>query len=176
MGASGQGEGDACETDGDSDNDGLTNAEDTNPLGARGICAAFAGADDGHPNSVAGDLTNDGNANRAPFMGTNTADTGPSWDMDGDGALDGVECAQGHNLRSSGDAPTLGECGGQADLDGDGLRDPWETCGWGTPKSAIGSGRHAGASGRRQSRAPHDIHHDHRCGRYQQHGPSQGPE
>ena len=32
-------------------------------------------------------------------MGTDAADNGPSWDTDGDGVPDGVECALGHNPR-----------------------------------------------------------------------------
>jgi alpha-tubulin suppressor-like RCC1 family protein len=134
-------EGDACETDGDIDNDGLPDAQDTNPLGATGICAAFAGANDGHPNPAGGDVTNDDNhdGNPAVAMGTDAADNGPSWDTDNDGVLDGVECTLGHNPRSRTDRPTTAECGGTGDTDGDGLLNAWETCGWGTSPAVIDS-------------------------------------
>jgi alpha-tubulin suppressor-like RCC1 family protein len=129
--------GDAC--DPDMDNDGLPNSEDTNPLGATGICAAFAGASDGHPNPTGGDVTNDDdhNGDPAPPMGTDASDNGPSWDTDGDGVLDGVECTLGHNPRSRTDRPTIAECGGSGDTDGDGLLNAWETCGWGTSPTAV---------------------------------------
>jgi Tol biopolymer transport system component len=132
-------EGDACETDGDVDNDGLPDAQDTNPLGATGLCAAFAGASDGHSNPAGGDVTNDDDhdGNPAPVMGTDASDNGPSWDTDGDGALDGVECTLGHNPRDRTDRPTTAECGGTGDTDGDGLLDAWETCKWGTDPTKV---------------------------------------
>jgi hypothetical protein len=133
--------GDACQTDPDIDHDGLPNSEDMNPLGATGICARFAGADDGHPNPAGGDVTNDDDhdGNPAPPMGTDTADNGPSWDTDNDGVLDGVECALGHNPRDAGDRPSEAECGGAGDTDGDGLLDAWETCKWGTNPNIVDS-------------------------------------
>jgi hypothetical protein len=133
--------GDACETDPDIDYDGLPNSEDTNPLGATGICAAFADASDGHPNPAGGDVTNDDNhdGNPAPPMGTDSADNGPSWDTDGDGVRDGVECTLGHNPRSRTDRPSTADCGGTGDSDGDGLPDAWETCKWGTNPAVIDS-------------------------------------
>jgi hypothetical protein len=134
--------GDACETDPDIDHDGLPNSQDTNPLGATGICAAFAGASDGHPNPAGGDVTNDDNhdGNPASPMGTDKADNGPSWDTDNDGVPDGVECTLGHNPRDPADKPTIKECGGSGDTDGDGLLDAWETCGWGTDPTKVDSG------------------------------------
>jgi hypothetical protein len=134
-------EGDACETDGDIDNDSLPDSEDTNPLGGSGICATFAGSSDGHPSPAGGDVTNDDNHNRNPAlpMGTDASDNGPSWDTDNDGALDGVECALGHNPRSRADRPSTADCGGTGDTDGDGLLDAWETCGWGTSPTAVDS-------------------------------------
>jgi hypothetical protein len=127
--------------DPDDDNDGLPDAQDTNPLGATGICAAFAGASDGHPNPAGGDSTNDDNhnGNPAPPMGTDAADNGPSWDSDNDGVPDGVECALGHNPRTGADRPTTTQCGGTGDTDGDGLRNAWETCGWGTNPAVVDS-------------------------------------
>jgi hypothetical protein len=134
-------EGDACETDGDADNDGLPDSEDTNPLGDTGICAAFTGSDDGHPNPAGGDITNDdnGDGNPAPPMGSDSADNGPSWDTDNDGVPDGAECALGHDPRNSSDKPSEAECGGSGDTDSDGLQDNWETCKWGTNPALIDS-------------------------------------
>jgi hypothetical protein len=134
-------EGDACESDGDIDNDSLPDSEDTNPLGGSGICATFAGSSDGHPNPAGGDVTNDDNHNGNPAlpMGTDASDNGPSWDTDNDGALDGVECTLGHNPRSRADKPTTAQCGGTLDTDGDGLQNAWETCGWGTNSAMVDS-------------------------------------
>jgi hypothetical protein len=131
--------GDAC--DPDADNDGLPDAQDTNPLGATGLCAAFAGFDDGHPNPAGGDVTNDDNHNGDPALpaGTDAADNGPSWDTDNDGALDGAECTLGRNPRNRADRPSTAQCGGTGDTDGDGLLDAWETCGWGTDKAVVDS-------------------------------------
>ena len=109
--------GDACETD--RDNDGLPDSQDTEPLGATGICAAFAGASDGHSSPAGGDVTDaDGN--------------GPSWDTDGDGVRDGVECQLGTNPRDPASKPTRAACGGETDADGDGLPAAAERCKWGT--------------------------------------------
>ena len=98
--------GDAC--DPDIDNDGLPNAQDIEPLGATGVCAAFAGATDGHPFPAGGDITADDNANgdSAPPLGTDAADNGPSWDTDNDGVLDGVECLLGTNPRNAASRPS----------------------------------------------------------------------
>jgi hypothetical protein len=134
-------QGDACETDGDADNDGLPDAQDTNPLGATGICALFNGSNDGHPHPAGGDVTNDDNHNGDPAfaMGTDASDNGPSWDTDNDGALDGAECTLGHNPRDRTDRPSTADCGGTGDTDGDGLLDAWEKCGWGTNPNVVDS-------------------------------------
>jgi len=132
-------EGDACETDGDADNDGLPDSQDTNPLGATGICAAFVGSSDGHPSPAGGDVTNDDNHNGDPAAatGTDASDNGPSWDTDNDGALDGVECTLGTNPRERTERPNTAACGGAGDTDGDGLQNAWETCGWGTSPTVV---------------------------------------
>jgi len=134
-------EGDACESDGDADNDGLSDSEDINPLGGSGICAAFAGASDSHPHPAGGDVTNDDNHNGDPALatGADTWDNGPSWDTDNDGALDGVECTLGTNPRIRTDRPSTADCGGSGDTDGDGLLNAWETCGWGTSATVVDS-------------------------------------
>ncbi len=137
--AAADGEGDACETDGDIDNDGLPDSQDTEPLGA-GICAAFAGSSDGHPNPAGGDITNDDNGNGvpAPPMSSDTADNGSSWDTDNDGVLDGYECTRGTNPRDRfSKPPALGDDGG--DADGDGLLNGWERRGWGTNPAGVDS-------------------------------------
>jgi len=134
-------EGDACETDGDIDNDGLLDSEDTNPLSDTSICAAFAGASDAHPSPAGGDVTNDDNHNGDPAVpaGTDGADNGPSWDTDNDATLDGVECTLGHNPRDRTNKPSTADCGGTGDTDGDGLQNAWETCGWGTDPNVVDS-------------------------------------
>jgi hypothetical protein len=65
-------EGDACETDGDIDNDGLPNASDPDP---------------------GGDITYDDNNNGIACvpLGTDAADDGPSWDSNCNGVLDSME-------------------------------------------------------------------------------------
>ncbi len=133
-------EGDACETDGDADNDGLPDAQDTNPLTGAGLCGILT-ANDGHLNPAGGDVTNDDNhdGSPAPVMGTDIADNGPSWDTDNDGALDGVECTLSRNPRSRTDTPTTAQCGGTGDTDGDGLQNAWEKCKWGTNPDVVDS-------------------------------------
>ena len=132
--------GDACDFSGDLDRDGLPDTEDTEPLGATGVCSAWAGQSDGHPSPASGDTTNDdnGNGNPAAPTGTDPADNGPSWDTDNDGVLDGVECQLGTNPRDGNPMhpnakPTPAQCGGaMTDADGDGLPAAAERCKWGT--------------------------------------------
>jgi hypothetical protein len=133
-------DGDACEMDDDIDNDGLPNAQDTNPLGATGLCAAFAGASDGHPNPAGGDITNDDDhdGDPAPPMGTDVSDNGPSWDTDNDGVPDGYECAHGSNPRDPASRPAALP-DDNADDDGDGLLNGWERRGWGTNPGLVDS-------------------------------------
>jgi hypothetical protein len=116
---------DACDLD--NDNDGLPDAQDVNPLLAVGICAAFAGSTDGHPSPAGGDVTD---------LDLN----GPSWDTDGDGVRDGVECSLGTNPRSAASKPTAAACGGaMVDMDNDGLPARAERCWWGTSDTNVNS-------------------------------------
>jgi hypothetical protein len=105
--------GDAC--DDDLDNDGILNASDPDPA-------------PGHPI----DITYDDNGNGIPCFGPDIdpavpLDDGPSWDADCNGVLDGVEaiCPLAVN-------PNL-------DNDGDGLRNTWEVCKWGTNPNIVDS-------------------------------------
>jgi hypothetical protein len=112
-------EGDACETDGDIDNDGLPDGSDTDP---------------------GGDVTYDDN-NDGTWKGT--IDDGPSWDSNSDGKRDGwvgacgsgstdtdtdglmdawENCKWGTNPAVlDSDADTLGDCREAADVDGNGV-------------------------------------------------------
>ena len=84
------------------------------------------GLADGSDSDPLGDNTYEDNANGNPCvpLGTDAADDGPSWDSDCDGKLDGW----------------VGACGStSADADGDGLRDAWENCKWGTNPNVIDS-------------------------------------
>ena len=95
-------EGDACETDGDIDNDGIPNASDPDP---------------------GGDITYDDN-NNGVMCPTDAEDDGPSWDSNCDGKREGW----------------VGACGStSADADGDGLKDAWENCKWGTNPAVLDS-------------------------------------
>jgi hypothetical protein len=105
-------EGDACETDGDADNDGLPDGSDTD----RG-----------------GDITYDDN-NNGIMCPTDPADDGPSWDFNCNGVRDGVEgsCPLATNPRGDDDADGLlntwevckwGTDPNFADSDGDGIGD-----------------------------------------------------
>jgi hypothetical protein len=125
-------EGDACDTD--ADNDGLPDAEDTEPLTGAGLCGTLASSD-GHPNPAGGD-------------NTDTDANGPSWDTDGDGVRDGVECILGTDPRDgTANKPTLAQCanfptGGAGpntattDAENDGLPAAAEYCKWGTSDAA----------------------------------------
>jgi hypothetical protein len=114
----GDGVPDLCDLD--DDDDFLPDTEDTNPLLGTGMCAAFAGMSDGHASPARGDVAyGDGNHS--------------SFDTDGDGVLDGIECAVGTNPRS-GSAADRNACiafAGPGDVNGDGLEEAWEGCGWG---------------------------------------------
>jgi len=120
-------DGDACESDGDADNDGLPDASE-DPLAG---CGDFNGEAAGHPNPAGGDATNDDNGNGVPAP-ADAADNGPAWDTDNDGVLDGVECQLGTDPRNALSRPTTAACGGTADADGDGLSAAAERCKWGT--------------------------------------------
>lgn len=118
--------GDAC--DPDHDNDGIADSTDTEPLTAASCDGLFVGATDGHPNPAFGDNTDvDG--------------TGPSWDTDRDGVLDGAECQLGFNPRSPSSKPTMAQCGGGGDADVDGLPASAEACRWGTSDTSADSDR-----------------------------------
>jgi syndecan 4 len=67
-----------------------------------------------------GDITYDDN-NDGTWKGT--GDDGPSWDANMNGKRDGVDTCTGST----------------ADTDGDGLKDRWETCKWGTNPNVIDS-------------------------------------
>ncbi len=131
--------GDACNPD--TDNDGLPDRLEVNP-DASGNYACFIL---GGPNvpTKAGlpvlDNTYDdnGNGNPVPFLGTDVSDNGPSWDTDGDSMPDGPECVRGYDPTSPASKPSVAECGGTGDGDGDGLLNGWETCGWGTNSTLI---------------------------------------
>jgi hypothetical protein len=120
-------DGDACEADGDIDNDVLPDADDGGILAG---CGAFDGMAAGHANPGGGDITSaDGNP--------------PSFDTDGDQVTDGRECAVGTNPRTgaAADRTACNTAVGTAtmDTDLDGLQDGWEYCKWGTLHTGVGS-------------------------------------
>jgi alpha-tubulin suppressor-like RCC1 family protein len=93
---------------------------------------ACAGGDidnDGLPDASdtdpGGDITYDDNANGVPCvpLGTDAADDGPSWDSNCNGVLDGMEAG----------CPLAANPNG--DDDGDGLKNSWEVCKWGSNPS-----------------------------------------
>jgi hypothetical protein len=132
--------GDAC--DPDRDNDGLFDLTE-----AAG-CPGFFPTD---PGVVVLDRTNDDDhdGNPASPMGSDSGDDDVSWDSDGDGALDGVECRFGTDPNNESAKPSTVACKQLAnarganpsvpDSDGDGLYDDWEVCGWGTDPLVIDS-------------------------------------
>jgi hypothetical protein len=126
---------DGC--DADDDNDSLADLDELSPT----ACGAFDLSTTSHPNPARGDYTDDdnGDGNPAPGNGSDAADNGPSWDTDGDGVRDGVECALGANPRSAASKPTAGACGGTTDADLDGLTARAERCKWGTADGVVDS-------------------------------------
>lgn len=88
--------------DDDDDNDGAADHADFDPRG-----------------DVTYDDDNDGNPHAGCVNGTDAQDDGPSWDINCNGVRDGV---------------SLPLCGSSdiTDSDGDGLRNKWELCKWGT--------------------------------------------
>ena len=87
------------------------------------------GLADGSDSDPRGDNTYDDNANGNPCvpLGTDAADDGPSWDADCNGVMDGAE---------SGCPVTPNP---NADADGDGLKNTWEVCKWGTNPNVVNS-------------------------------------
>jgi hypothetical protein len=53
--------------------------------------------------------------------------------------LDGAECALGTDPANRASVPTVAQCGGTGDTDGDGLQNAWETCKWGTNPGIVDS-------------------------------------
>jgi pimeloyl-ACP methyl ester carboxylesterase len=84
------------------------------------------GLPDGSDPDPGGDITYDDNNNGITCR-TDTGDDGPSWDSNCNGKRDGVEasCPLATNPRG--------------DDDGDGLRNTWEVCKWGTDPAVIDS-------------------------------------
>ena len=115
------GQGDVC--DPDADNDGAADVAEALGCGLgptdAGVPLVDATYDDNH------------NALAAPPMGTDAFDDGPSADTDGDGAIDGYECANGSNPKDYNSKPPALPDDNQ-DSDGDGLLNGWERRGWGT--------------------------------------------
>lgn len=130
----GDGLGDAC--DPDLDNDGLSNTDEFSAT----ACDVFDLSGTTHPRPAGGDNTNDDNHNGNPVapMGTDSADNGASWDTDGDGRLDGYECAHNANPRDRLSLPTA-LADDLDDDDGDGLKNGWERRGWGTNPNVVDS-------------------------------------
>jgi len=86
----------------------------------------IANASDADPG---GDITYDDNNNGIPcFPPTiDPADDGPSWDANCNGELDGLEASCPLTTNPNGDD------------DGDGLKNTWEVCKWGTNPAAVDS-------------------------------------
>jgi hypothetical protein len=133
--------GDVC--DPDTDNDGMTDRLEALPAASGHYACFILGGPDvsTKPGFPVLDNTYDdnGNGDPAPPLGTDTADNGPSWDTDGDTVPDGAECVRGRDPTNVASRPGTALCGGLGDSDGDGLRDSWETCGWGTNPTVVNS-------------------------------------
>jgi hypothetical protein len=134
-------EGNAC--DPDTDNDGLPDRLEALPdASGNYACSIFGGPNvRTDPGSPVLDMSwdDDHNGDPAPPYGTDTFDDGPSWDTDSGGVPDGAECVRGSNPTISASRPGVAQCGGLGDSDGDGLRNAWETCGWGTKPNVVDS-------------------------------------
>jgi len=89
--------------DNDMDNDGIANASDYDQRG-----------------DITYDDNNNGTSCLYDLYGPDAADDGPSWDRDCNGIRDGVESSCPLPMNPSGDD------------DGDGLKNTWEVCKWGT--------------------------------------------
>jgi hypothetical protein len=122
---------------GDCDNDGLSNADELSGAACGGIVT------DPGPD-ITYDDNNDGNPSLGSLGGTDASDDPAAWDTDGDAVRDGFECAHGFDPTDPSSRPTVGQCGGTGDTDGDGLLDAWESCKWGTNPAVVdtdGDGR-----------------------------------
>jgi hypothetical protein len=131
--------GDVC--DPDADNDGLPDRLEALPNADGNYACGILGGpnvptDPGFP-ALDNTYDDNHNGNPAPFLGTDVSDNGPSWDTDGDSVPDGAECFRGYDPTSKASRPSVAECGGLGDSDGDGLPNAWETCGWGTNPTLI---------------------------------------
>lgn len=115
--------GDVCDVD--RDNDGL---HDLVELAGCGF-----GATDPGTTVLDDTYDDDGDGNPVPPLGSDNdgSDDGPSWDTDGDGVLDGVECTLGTNPNNPLLKPPAGATDANDD-DGDGLLNGWEARGWGS--------------------------------------------
>jgi hypothetical protein len=113
-------EGDACETDGDADNDGIPDGSDSDPGGD----ITYDDNNDGDPCAPLGtDLTDDGPSWDSDCNGVRDGWVGPcgsTGDSDGDGLLDAWETCKWGTYASDPDGP-----GGidPQDSDGDGIGD-----------------------------------------------------
>jgi glucose/arabinose dehydrogenase len=99
-------EGDACETDGDIDNDGIPDGSDATP----GFDMTY-------------DDDNDGVPGAGCLGGEDAGDDGPAWDANCDGRRDGLSPAFCSSLSTT------------LDADADGVRERYEVCKWGTSDS-----------------------------------------
>ncbi|MEX2246802.1 MAG: hypothetical protein WEC75_08950 [Dehalococcoidia bacterium] len=133
-----------CDTD--QDNDGLPDADETDP-GIGNACAVAGGptvlTTPGGTFDISVDDNRNGNPATGIFLGSDAGDDGVPWDTDGDGQNDGYECSVGNDPTSSASKSPSATCspapgtpsGGNwpaGDTDSDGLTNAWELCKWGT--------------------------------------------
>jgi hypothetical protein len=138
---------DPLDCDADQDNDGRPDGDEVTGVGCGGIATWPGGAA-----NISVDDDHDGNPASGIYFGSDPSDDGVSWDTDGDGQLDGFECAHGLDpvdaLSRDAGIPNGGLCGSPLasppvianewagspdyDADNDGLQDGWERCKWGT--------------------------------------------